>query len=113
MFGLIGDLADSFPNGQLKRLLLQEWFASELRNKRGLSAEAKKTMRWAKEVSHVLTFFSSLQAYVAFPADDQAGYRVDNFEISVSFSIFHFPFISRLFSVHATYIPFLIRRLAI
>jgi importin subunit beta-1 len=49
-FGLIGDLADSFPNGQLKQLLLQEWIASELRNKRGLSAEAKKTMRWAKEM---------------------------------------------------------------
>jgi len=49
-FGLIGDLADSFPNGQLKQLLLQEWIASELRNRRGLSADAKKTMRWAKEM---------------------------------------------------------------
>jgi len=47
---VVGDLADSFPNGQLKQLLLQEWIASELRNKRGLSADAKKTMRWAKEM---------------------------------------------------------------
>jgi importin subunit beta-1 len=49
-FGLVGDLADSFPNGQLKQVLLQEWIATELRNRRGLSPEAKKTMRWAKEV---------------------------------------------------------------
>jgi importin subunit beta-1 len=49
-FGLIGDLADCFPNGQIKQYLLQEWIANELRNKRGLTAEAKKTMRWAKEM---------------------------------------------------------------
>jgi importin subunit beta-1 len=55
-FGLVGDLADSFPNGQLKQLLLQEWIANELRNRRGLSVESKKTMRWAKEVSHPFTF---------------------------------------------------------
>jgi importin subunit beta-1 len=52
-FGLVGDLADSFPNGQLKQLLLQEWIANELRNRRGLGADAKKTMRWAKEVSNL------------------------------------------------------------
>jgi hypothetical protein len=54
-FGLIGDLADSFPNGQLKQLLLQEWIANELRNRRGLGADAKKTMRWAKEVSNTFS----------------------------------------------------------
>ncbi|KAG9310985.1 armadillo-type protein [Chiua virens] len=49
-FGLMGDLADCFPNGQLKQLLLSEWIASDLRNKRGMSAETKKTMRWAREM---------------------------------------------------------------
>jgi len=49
-FGLLGDLADCFPNGQLKQLLLSEWIASDLRNKRGMSQETKKTMRWAREV---------------------------------------------------------------
>lgn len=49
-FGLLGDLADCFPNGQLKQLLLSEWIASDLRNKRGMSPETKKTMRWAREV---------------------------------------------------------------
>lgn len=49
-FGLLGDLADAFPNGQLKQLLLAEWIASDLRNKRGMTAETKKTMRWAREV---------------------------------------------------------------
>lgn len=55
-FGLMGDLADSFPNGQVKQLLLQEWIGLELRNRRGMSGEVKKTMRWAKEAS--LKFFS-------------------------------------------------------
>ncbi|KIJ60940.1 hypothetical protein HYDPIDRAFT_169967 [Hydnomerulius pinastri MD-312] len=49
-FGLLGDLADCFPNGQLKQLLLSEWVASELRSKRGMSPETKKTMRWAREM---------------------------------------------------------------
>jgi len=49
-FGLIGDLADCFHSGQLKQLLLSEWVAAELRNKRGMSPETKKTMRWAREV---------------------------------------------------------------
>lgn len=49
-FGLLGDLADCFPNGQLKQLLLADWIASDLRNKRGMSKETKKTMRWAREV---------------------------------------------------------------
>lgn len=52
-FGLLGDLADCFPNGQLKQLLLSEWIASDLRNKRGMSQETKKTMRWAREVRSV------------------------------------------------------------
>jgi len=49
-FGLLGDLADCFPNGQLKQLFLSEWVASELRTKRGMSQETKKTMRWAREM---------------------------------------------------------------
>jgi importin subunit beta-1 len=50
-FGLIGDLADTFPNGQLKPLLLQEWVGNELRSKARMAPETKKTMRWAREVS--------------------------------------------------------------
>ncbi|KAF7975253.1 hypothetical protein HWV62_10120 [Athelia sp. TMB] len=57
-FGLLGDLADSFPNGQIKQLLLQEWITSELRNRRGMTSEVKKTMRWAKEASTFLFFAS-------------------------------------------------------
>lgn len=52
-FGLLGDLADCYPNGQLKQILLSEWVASELRNKRGMSPETKRTMRWAREVRSV------------------------------------------------------------
>lgn len=49
-YGLLGDLADSFPAGQLKPLLLQPWVASELRTRQRMSPETKKTMRWAREV---------------------------------------------------------------
>lgn len=49
-FGLIGDLADAFPSGQLKPLFLAEWVASELRSRARMPAETKKTMRWAREV---------------------------------------------------------------
>jgi importin subunit beta-1 len=52
-FGLIGDLADAFPGGQLKPLLLAEWIGTELRSKTRMSAETKKTMRWAREVSRL------------------------------------------------------------
>ncbi|KAI5118628.1 hypothetical protein M0805_006995 [Coniferiporia weirii] len=48
--GLVGDLADSFPNGQIKQYLLVEWLAQALRQKTRLSAETKKTVRWAREM---------------------------------------------------------------
>ncbi|KAL5520367.1 hypothetical protein ACEPAG_9591 [Sanghuangporus baumii] len=49
-YGLIGDLADAFPNGQLKQLLLSEWLAQALRQKARVSGDAKKTVRWAREM---------------------------------------------------------------
>ncbi|CDO70451.1 hypothetical protein BN946_scf184999.g92 [Trametes cinnabarina] len=48
--GLLGDLADAFPNGQIKQLLLAEWIANELRMKSRVSPETKKTVRWAREM---------------------------------------------------------------
>ena len=65
--GLIGDLADTFPEGQIKQLLLAEWINNELRAKQRAAAETRKTIRWAREVRraifyppvHVLTITSS------------------------------------------------------
>ncbi|KAH9893956.1 ARM repeat-containing protein [Cubamyces lactineus] len=48
--GLVGDLADAFPNGQIKQFLLAEWIANELRMKSRVSPETKKTVRWAREM---------------------------------------------------------------
>ncbi|EPS97330.1 hypothetical protein FOMPIDRAFT_1025098 [Fomitopsis schrenkii] len=48
--GLIGDLADTFPDGQIKQLLLAEWIMGELRAKGRYSTEIKKTLRWAREM---------------------------------------------------------------
>ncbi|KAI1790603.1 ARM repeat-containing protein [Ganoderma leucocontextum] len=48
--GLVGDLADTFPNGQIKQLLLADWLANELRMKGRMAPETKKTLRWAREM---------------------------------------------------------------
>ena len=48
--GLIGDLADTFSNGEIKEFLLADWVAIALKNKSRVSSESKKTMRWAREV---------------------------------------------------------------
>lgn len=48
--GLIGDLADTFPHGEIKQYLLAEWIASELRSRGRLAPDTKKTIRWAREV---------------------------------------------------------------
>ncbi|PFH47543.1 hypothetical protein AMATHDRAFT_67559 [Amanita thiersii Skay4041] len=49
-YGLLGDISDCFPQGQIKDLLLVPWITSELRNKSRLPAETKKTLRWAREM---------------------------------------------------------------
>ena len=58
--GLIGDLADAFPAGQIKQHLLSEWVAQALRSKGRFSAEAKKTLRWAREVSRSMLYPNSV-----------------------------------------------------
>lgn len=50
--GLIGDLAEAFPRGELKEILKSDWVAECLksgRTKMG-GAETKKVAKWAKEV---------------------------------------------------------------
>ena len=53
--GIIGDLADAFPNGEIKQYLLVEWIAAELRAKHRGASEVKRTVRWAREVRLPLT----------------------------------------------------------
>jgi importin subunit beta-1 len=48
--GLVGDLADTFPTGEIKEFLLADWVALALKNKSRVSSESRKTMRWAREV---------------------------------------------------------------
>ena len=54
--GLVGDLADTFPNGQIKQFLLADWLANELRMKGRMAPETKKTLRWAREVRQYLLY---------------------------------------------------------
>ena len=51
--GLLGDLAEAFPNGQLKEALSSTWVTDLLkagRTKLG-GPETKKVAKWAKDVS--------------------------------------------------------------
>lgn len=50
-YGLIGDLADAFPSGELKPLLLADWIASSLVLRKGYDKETKLTVKWAREVT--------------------------------------------------------------
>ncbi len=86
--GLIGDLADSFPNGDIKSLLLTEWIAVELRSKgRGHSPETKRTIKWAREVSaEFLEISHQWDLMSSLSSGRQACYGVVS-----SFSSFFFP----------------------
>jgi len=53
--GLIGDLSEIFPNGEIRNLLLAEWIASVLRNKHRVSPETKKTLRWVRKAVETAT----------------------------------------------------------
>jgi hypothetical protein len=77
-YGLLGDLADCFPNGELKQILLQEWIAYELRSKARLPGETKKTMRWAREVCTLLYMHRFLWCLFLLFLDDQASHCIGN-----------------------------------
>ena len=49
-FGVVGDLADAFPSGELKPLLLAEWIGTSLVSRKGYDKETKTTVKWAREV---------------------------------------------------------------
>lgn len=53
MIGLIGDLADSFPGGDIKNFLMADWIVQclkEGRSSRQQSVTTKEVARWAKEM---------------------------------------------------------------
>jgi importin subunit beta-1 len=60
-YGVIGDLADAFPAGELKPLLLAEWIATSLVLRKGYDKETKTTVKWAREVKS-----SRFKAYCRF-----------------------------------------------
>lgn len=49
-FGIVGDLGDAFPNGEIKQYLLQEWLHALLNNRQRYTSDTKKTIRWAREM---------------------------------------------------------------
>ena len=76
-YGVIGDLADAFPNGDLKPLLLAEWIGANLVLRKGYDKETKTTVKWAREV----TSSSCFKAYCRFihyctPADGKTRNRI-------------------------------------
>jgi importin subunit beta-1 len=59
-YGVLGDLADAFPNGQIKQLLLHEWVARYLNRKNRYAKDTKQVIRWAREVSGLQFYFNGL-----------------------------------------------------
>jgi importin subunit beta-1 len=52
--GLVGDLAEMFPQGQIKAQVQKDWVAEAIKISRTrLGAEGKATAKWAKEVRAV------------------------------------------------------------
>lgn len=49
-FGIVGDLGDAFPNGEIKQYLLQDWLHALLYSKQRYTSDTKKTIRWAREM---------------------------------------------------------------
>jgi len=49
-FGLMGDLADSFSEGQIKDQLLVDWVATAFKNKTRIPSESRNSMRYAREM---------------------------------------------------------------
>ena len=74
--GLVGDLADAFPNGQIKQLLLADWIANELRMKGRLAPETKRTLKWAREVRSSLLHIYPLTTDCR-RSDGQARHRMN------------------------------------
>jgi len=54
-YGLIGDLADCFSDGQIKQFLLANWIAAEFRTRHRMPEETKRTLRWAREMVKIAT----------------------------------------------------------
>ncbi|KAK9759611.1 karyopherin Kap95 [Basidiobolus ranarum] len=53
MIGLLGDLSEAFPNGQIKQLLSASWIATclkEGRSSRHSSASTREVAKWAREM---------------------------------------------------------------
>lgn len=58
--GLIGDLADAFPTGELREQLLTEWIINNLLKgkPRLTTTEAKRTLKWAREARNIQTYYA-------------------------------------------------------
>ena len=51
MVGLLGDLSETFPNGQLREFLVQEWvdkLVRQARTDRHSSGSTKEVAKWAR-----------------------------------------------------------------
>jgi hypothetical protein len=98
-YGVIGDLADAFPSGELKPLLLAEWVAGSLVLRKGYDKETKTTVKWAREVTPFR--FKAYQHLFTASADGKARNRIRelrlaNLSCQRAFS-FLMPFYTSLF----------------
>ena len=90
--GLIGDLAEAFPNGEIRDQLLAEWVVNNLvkSKPRGLTQEGKRTIKWAKEVREITFCPSELMA--TYVLDGPESYCGCSRLFSLDRNIYEFPF---------------------
>ena len=81
-YGVIGDLADAFPNGELKPLLLAEWIAASLVLRKGYDKETKTTVKWAREVTS-FRFRPNRRLFTTY-ADGQTRNRIRKLRLAIS-----------------------------
>ena len=76
-YGILGDLACTFPHGQITQQLSAQWITTELRSKSKMPGETKKISKWAREVS-IPAIDSFWRALCWICSDDQNCYTLRN-----------------------------------
>lgn len=80
-YGLIGDIADCFPQGQIEQVLLQNCVTTASTRNRGCRRETKEPMRWAHDVRFAFFLWTGLTSLCTtsmhVPTPSRSRYCID------------------------------------
>lgn len=78
--GLLGDVAEAFPNGQVKAMLQADWVNETVKTARskGADADSRTVAKWAKEVNFLNEVESTrkFRSDCVLSADDTTRYKL-------------------------------------